>query len=308
MLHEPVMPKQVLEMLSGCPEGVYVDATVGAGGHLLEVFRKFKSKFRYVGFDLDGLILDQTEKLVAEVGLEALLVKANYSTVTENLQKLNISKISASLFDLGIGSYQIDNPERGFSYLEDGPLSMAFNGEREQPVLDLICRLNETELGRLFKQFGQEKKAYKIARAIKDAESSLTSTGQLAGIIRDIVGDRNFIKTASRIFQALRIAVNDEFANIESGLNQAINLTEPGGRIVAITYHSLEDGLVKRIFRRATGKCVCPPKFPECRCGAVAMVKLVNKKPIVADPDEIDSNPRARSAKIRAVEKIETAA
>jgi len=308
MLHRPAMLKQVLELLVECPDGVFVDATVGAGGHLIGISERFKNKFEYFGFDLDGLILGRTRESVAEIGLEASLIKANYATVATHLQKNNINTISAALFDLGIGSYQVDNPDRGFSYLQDGPLSMSFDTDYNNLAGDLIGRLSEKQLVKIYRDFGQERKAVKIARELKNSPVPVTTTGQLAKIIRRITGDRYFIKTASRVFQALRIAVNNEFDNIETGINDAIRMLQPGGRVMAITYHSLEDGLVKRIFRKAAGKCLCPAGTAKCVCGAEKLVRLVNRKPIVADAKEIRLNSRARSAKLRTVERIETAA
>ena len=307
MKHQPVMANRVVKLLSGCPDGVFVDATVGAGGHLIEVYRAHGNRFKYIGFDLDGLALKQAKHNITKIGLEAELTKSNFTEIADHLQKRKISSISAVLYDLGIGSFQIDNPNRGFSYLGDGPLSMSFDDDEKLVAANLIDSLDENDLTRLFKSFGQERKARSLSKAIKKYPDKITTTGQLAQIIRSTVGGRSFVKTAARIFQAVRIKVNDEFENIRKSLEAVLPYLVPGGVAMVITYHSLEDGHVKRIFKKFSGKCVCPPGMPECRCGKQKLVRLVYSKPVKPDPEEIAINSRARSAKLRVVEKIETA-
>jgi 16S rRNA (cytosine1402-N4)-methyltransferase len=308
MLHQPVMLNQVIELLAPCPAGVMVDATVGAGGHLKGIFEAYGAKFKYFGFDLDGLILGHTRKILADCGLEAELIKANYTDITDILKKKGYDSISAALFDFGIGSHQIDDSSRGFSYLEDGPLTMSFDEQSGQSAAAVIKNLDEKQLASLFKSLGQEKKARLLAKRIKNSPVEIATTGQLAGIIRDTVGDRFFVKTASRVFQALRIAVNHELDNISRGLEQTILGLAAGGRLIAISYHSLEDGLVKRMFKKYSGRCVCPAGVPQCNCGKVKLVKIITGKPLGPDPEECRQNPRARSARLRVVEKIGEAA
>ncbi|MCP4583338.1 MAG: 16S rRNA (cytosine(1402)-N(4))-methyltransferase RsmH [candidate division Zixibacteria bacterium] len=303
-IHLPVLADKVVEQLSSCPDGFFIDATVGAGGHLKAVSKAHGKRFRYFGFDLDNSVLQRTENHLTQMGIEVELINSNFSNVTDFLQGRGISTISAILYDLGIGSFQIDDPKRGFSYLQDGPLSMSFDGSSASTAADIIESRSEKELVDLFRTYGEEPKAKILARTIKNNPERITTTGQLADILRSVVGDRRFIKTASRIFQALRIKVNDELAHIEKGLESILPLMATGGKAMVISYHSLEDGLVKRIFKKFSGKCVCPPKMPECRCGTVKLVRPVFTKPLIPDAKEIAVNRRARSAKMRIVEKI----
>jgi len=305
MKHQPVMVNQVVELLSGCPDGLFIDATVGTGGHLIEVYKAHGRRFKYIGFDLDSLALKQAKHDVTEIGLEAELIKSSYTEIAGHLQKRKISSISAVLYDLGIGSFQIDNPNRGFSYLGDGPLSMSFDDDEKLAAANIIDSLNENELTRLLKSFGQERKARSLSKAIKGCPDKIITTGQLAQIIRSVVGSRSFIKTASRVFQAVRIKVNDEFENIRKSLETVLPCLAPGGMAMVITYHSLEDGHVKRVLKKYSGKCVCPSGMPECRCGKQKLVRPVYSKPVKPSPEEIAVNSRARSAKLRVVERIE---
>jgi len=297
------MANKVVELVGDCPDGVFVDATLGSGGHFKAVIDAYGDRFRYFGFDLDSEILGQTRKEVAAYNPDAVLINSNFAQIAKFLQGRGISEISAALFDLGIGSFQIDDPSRGFSYLQDGPLSMSFQS-RDQEAAAIIGDMSEQDLTALFYKYGEEPKAKLLARAIKNYPGPLTTTGQLAGIIKSAVGERAFIKSAARIFQALRIEVNREFDNITEGLETVLPLIAPGGRAMIITYHSLEDHLVKRLLKKYSGKCICPPKLPECRCGKVKMFRPVTSKPILADAKEIKNNSRARSAKMRVVERI----
>jgi len=305
--HLPVMADTVIELISSCPEGVFIDATVGGGGHLKKIYEKYGRRFKYFGFDLDGLALKRTEDEFSRLGLEAALYSLNFSNIAAFLRERDIGSVAAILYDLGIGSFQIDDPGRGFSYLGDGPLSLSFDPDQKLAAAALIGRLDERELAGVFKNYGQEPKARALARAIKKYSGEIVTTATLANIIRDTVGDRRFIKTASRVFQALRMTVNGELENIESSLEAILPVLSEGGRALVITYHSLEDRLVRRVFKKFSGRCVCPSNIPECRCGKLKMVRPVTAKAIRPEPGEISLNPRARSAKLRAVEKIAAA-
>jgi 16S rRNA (cytosine1402-N4)-methyltransferase len=215
-----------------------------------------------------------------------------------------IESLSAILYDLGISSHQIDNPASGFSYLKDGPLGLSFDNSRPYAAAQLIEELSEQQLTELLRTYGQEPRARSLAKAIKNSPGKIETTGQLASIIRKISGDRFFIKTASRIFQALRISVNDELGNIRKSIDSILPLLKPGGRAIVISYHSLEDGLIKQLFRKYSGRCICTGKIIQCQCGAQKLMKLVTAKPIQPDVDEVAANPRARSAKMRVVERI----
>ena len=305
LVHQPVMLGQVTESLADCPAGIFVDATVGFGGHTKEIFRVCGDKFKYYGFDLDGLALKRAYDNLLKVGLKAELVKRSYAEIAGYLQGRGVSRISAALYDLGIGSFQIDDPLRGFSYLGDGPLSMSFDDEKRLAAAELIQKSSFNELVNIFQALGQEKAARAIARAVKSNAEKITTTGQLAELIRSVVGRRRFVKTAARIFQALRIAVNDELNNLRLSLDSVVPMLAPGGRLAVITYHSLDDGLVKRIYKKYSGRCICPPGMPECRCGKRLLVKAVFPKPVLPEAGEIGANPRARSAKLRVVERVD---
>lgn len=301
--HVPVMIGQVKQYLQGCPPGIFVDATLGGGGHTSAVFKSFKDVFTCIGFDLDAQALERTKKTFKEEGVEAELIQSNFARIADHLAMKQIRSISAILYDLGISSQQIDIPESGFSYLQDGPLSMSFDRNCPYTAARLIEECSEQQLTVILKNLGQEPKAKSLARAIKNYPEKITTTGQLASLIRKISGERFFIKTASRVFQALRIAVNDELGSIENSIDSTIPLLAPGGRIVVISYHSLEDGLVKRLFRKNSGRCLCRGKVLKCQCGARSLVKIITPKPVQPDRVEISINPRARSARMRVAEK-----
>jgi 16S rRNA (cytosine1402-N4)-methyltransferase len=302
--HLPVMADAVIELLESCPEGVFIDATLGGGGHLKKICETYGRRFKYLGFDLDGLSLKRTKEEFLQLRLEAALFKLNFSDIADFLSSHKPGPVAAILYDLGISSYQIDDPVRGFSYLGDGPLSLSFDSERKLVAAGLIDRIDERQLAGIFKDYGQEPNARSLARAIKRYSDEIVTTATLAAIIRDTVGSRKFIKAAARVFQALRIAANHEFENIEHSLETVLPSLVEGGRAIVITYHSLEDRLVRRIFKKFSGRCVCPPKTPECRCGKVKLVRPVTAKALKPSRDEIILNPRARSAKLRVVEKI----
>jgi 16S rRNA (cytosine1402-N4)-methyltransferase len=303
-MHLPVMVAQVKHYLQGCPPGIFVDATLGGGGHTIAIQKNFNDVFSCIGFDLDIQALERTKQTFKQEGVEAELVNSNFAQIADHLAMKKIKSISAILYDLGISSQQIDNPDSGFSYLQDGPLGLSFDINRPYAAAELIESLSERQLTELFWTYGEEPRAKSLAKAIKGAPGKIQTTGQLSTVIRQCSGDRFFIKTASRVFQALRISVNDELGSIQKSLDSTIPLLAPGGRAIVISYHSLEDGLVKRIFRKYSGKCTCSGKVIECQCGAQKLVKLVTSKPIQPDAEEIAANPRARSAKMRVVEKI----
>lgn len=305
--HLPVLADIVVEQIGSCPEGVFVDATVGAGGHLISVFKAYGRRFKYYGFDLDGSILESTQKIISELRVEAELINQNYSDAAEFLRGRGITSISAILFDLGIGSFQIDDPQRGFSYLGEGPLSMSFDSRGKRSASAILETYSEKELTQLFREYGEEPRAKAIAKAIKRMPRRIATTGELAELIRRVAGGKYFVKTAARIFQALRIEVNNELHNIQKGLGDALPLLKPGGKAIVISYHSLEDGLVKRLFKKYSGKCVCPPRTPICRCGKIKLIRSVFTKPIRPDFEEIAKNSRARSAKLRVAERIGSA-
>ncbi len=299
-----MLAARVVEHLRGCPPGYFIDATLGAGGHLRAVYREFRDRFSYIGFDLDGEVIENTRKLLYREGIKAQLVQKNFSEIADYMTREGKSPISAVLYDLGLSSMQIDDPDKGFSYLHDGPLRLAFDPKQTRTAADLIGASDEAALYRILRDYGQEPRAKSIAKAIKAEGRAITTTSELSAIIRRVVGSRSFLKTAARVFQALRIEVNDELANLEQSLQSIIPSIQLGGRIMVIAYHSLEDRIVKRVFRKYSGKCVCPPRARECRCGKIIIVRALTPKPERPSPEETAGNPRARSAKLRVVEKI----
>jgi 16S rRNA (cytosine1402-N4)-methyltransferase len=303
-IHIPVMTAQVKQYLQGCPPGIFVDATLGGGGHTIAVQKSFKDVFSCVGFDLDAQALERTKQALKVEGVEAELVKSNFAQIADYLAMKKIDSVSAILYDLGISSQQIDNPATGFSYLKDGPLGLSFDNSRPYAAAELIEESSEQQLTGILRAYVQEPRARSLARAIKNSPTKIETTSQLASVIRKISGDRFFIKTASRIFQALRISVNDELGNIDKSISSVLLLLKPGGRAIVISYHSLEDGLIKQLFKKYSGRCICPGKVIQCQCGAQKLVKILTAKPVQPDVDEVASNPRARSAKMRVVERI----
>jgi len=297
------MTAQVKNYLQGCPPGIFVDATLGGGGHTSAVFNSFRDVFTCIGFDLDAQALERTKKTFREEGVEAELVQSNFARIADYLAMKRINSISAILYDLGISSQQIDNPQSGFSYLHDGPLCLSFDNSNPYAAAQFLEQSSEQQLITIFKNYGQEPKARAIARAIKNNSEKITTTGQLSTLVRKISGERYFIKTASRVFQALRIAVNDELGSIQKSIDSVIPMLLPGGVMIVISYHSLEDGLVKQLFRKNSGRCICTGKVIECHCGARPLVQIITAKPVEPDSDEIAANPRARSAKMRVVKK-----
>jgi 16S rRNA (cytosine1402-N4)-methyltransferase len=259
-----------------------------------------------LGMDVDHHALDFARENLASFGERAHLVHASYTQMADEAAKLGWNCVDAILLDLGVSSMQLDMPERGFAFRHEGPLDMRFDPQSSNPTAaDLINTLDEAELADLFYQYGEEHQSRRIARAIV-RERPFSTTRDLGEAIERTRPRRHYekIHPATRVFQALRIAVNDELNTVERGVNIAIDLLRPGGRLAVISFHSLEDRIVKDSFRLASTDCICPPKTPICICGHQASVRLINRKPIIANEDEAARNPRSRSAKLRIVEKL----
>lgn len=302
--HIPVLLHESIDSLHIRPDGVYCDLTCGGAGHSLEIAKRLTTG-RLIGFDRDpDAVRTASERLA---GYPAEVVRANYSEVTAVLERLGIQAIDGALMDLGVSSYQLDEPDRGFSYQHDAPLDMRMSREG-MSAADVVAGYTAAELSRILFEYAEEKYARSIAAAIvrERERAPILTTGQLADIVRRSVPPkaRREKNPAKKTFQAIRIAVNAEFQHLSEGLDAAFEALAPGGRLVVITFHSLEDRIVKRRFLEWCRGCECPPEFPVCICGKTPRAKLPHRKPVEPDSTEQTTNKRSRSAKLRVVEKL----
>ncbi len=304
-MHQPVLYKDIIHALQPHSEGKYVDGTVGAGGHARGLLEASSPHGQLLGLDVDAQALQLARPLLAPFGARAILIQASYTTLTAQLSRLGWTAVNGIVLDLGVSSMQLDTPERGFSFRADAPLDMRFDPSRSDAptAADLVNTLSETELADLIYRDGEERHARRIARAILQARP-LQTTGQLAQIISKAVRGASHHHPATRTFQALRIAVNRELEAVEKVLPQAVEALVPQGRLAVIAFHSLEDRIVKEFFRRESRDCLCPPRQPVCVCGHKAILREVTRKPIQPTDEEIQNNPRARSARLRIAEKM----
>ena len=316
--HVPVMREECLEGLNINPAGIYVDGTVGGAGHAGAIYERLSVKGNLIGVDRDSEALQAADKrlrcLAEQMGESKgehppfTLVKANYAEIPRILKELEIEAADGILLDLGISSYQIDNTERGFSYLHDAPLDMRMDRDEAMTAADLVNSYSETELTRILRDYGEERFASFIARRIVLArqEKPIRTTGELVALIRKAIPAK-YLKNgghpAKRSFQAIRIELNHELSTLEACLGGLINALAPGGRIAVITFHSLEDRIVKNAFRQAENPCICPKDFPRCVCGAVSRGKVISRSPILPTEKEIAENSRSASAKLRIFER-----
>ena len=301
--HISVLYHHIIESLRPNTEGKYVDATVGAGGHAWGILNASTPGGRLIGLDLDPVALALAEDRLYEFSGRYTLLHTSYTTLLEAMATLGWESVDGIVIDLGVSSMQIDSPERGFSFLRDGPLDMRFDSTRGSSAADLVNSLAESDLADILYTYGEERLSRKIARAIV-ANRPFTTTLELADLIKKSVGKSSGkIHPATRSFQALRIAVNGELQSLEDFLPQAVKALKPGGRLAVISFHSLEDRIVKQFFRKESTDCICPPDQPVCTCGHKASIIEVTRHPIIADDEEIENNPRARSARLRVAEK-----
>ncbi len=310
-MHVPVLLEEVIEALQPRPGGHYIDGTVGGGGHAAAILRGSAPDGQLFGIDRDKSALEVAHRQLAEFGDRVQLCHANFDHLAQLAQGYHLSQIDGILFDLGVSSMQVDQPERGFSFQVDGPLDMRMDETTAQSAADLVNHLPEDELADLIYRYGEDRQSRRIARAIVKARP-IWRTTILAEVVAKatITGrhkthkerDKTKIHPATRTFQALRIAVNDELGTLERVLPQALSLLRPGGRLAVISFHSLEDRIVKQYFKQESQDCICPPEQPICTCGHKATIRLITKKPITPGSAELDQNPRARSAKLRVVE------
>lgn len=306
--HKSVLLQECLDGLNIKPDGIYVDGTLGRAGHSREIAKRLTSG-RLIGIDRDAAALEAAPARLEGLMERATLVRGNFSQVGEILRKLDIPAVDGMLFDLGVSSPQLDEAARGFSYLQDAPLDMRMDQSAALTAYEVVNEWSQEELKRILWQYGEERYAGPIAAAIvrHRAHAPVRTTLELADLIRSAMpakACREKQHPAKRSFQAIRIAVNDELGEVERMLDTALDLLNPGGRLAIISFHSLEDRLVKTAYARWAKGCTCPPDFPVCVCGKTPKVRLVGKKPIVSTPQELEENPRARSAKLRVAEKL----
>ncbi len=304
--HKPVLIDQVIKYLIKDPSGIYVDGTVGGGGHSFEILNRLTSSGTLIGIDVDDKALEYARKRLEMFGKKVLLKRGNFAETGDILSTLEINQVDGILLDLGVSSHQIDMGERGFSFMISGPLDMRMSVLTKTTAEEIVNNYSESELERIFREFGEERMARPVAKAIvrERGNSQIRTTQQLVKIIEPLLPFQHRIKSLARIFQAIRIAVNQELENLQSFLNQSLDWLKSGGRLVIIAYHSLEDRLVKEFFAMQTNPCQCPPDLPVCACGKQPTVRVLTKKIIRPTEHEIKSNPRSRSAKLRAAEKI----
>ncbi|MFB6291272.1 MAG: 16S rRNA (cytosine(1402)-N(4))-methyltransferase RsmH [Candidatus Bipolaricaulia bacterium] len=311
-IHQPAMVTEVLSYLAPeeSPDGVFVDATTSTGGHAFEIARRLGKGGTLIGLDIDKSGLEMAQERLSSTPPEIKLFKANYKDLDLALEASGSVKADGILFDLGFSSFQVDQPSRGFSFQNDGPLDMRMDPEGEVTAEDIVNDYSFEELKRIISNYGEENWADGIAREIVNhrKENRIETTQELVGIIEVAIpegekGRRN-THPATKTFQALRIVVNDELTNLDRGLETAFNCLKEGGVMVVISYHSLEDRKVKRFFTHKEKECICPPDLPVCRCNKRAEVSILTKGAVSPTKQEIEENPRARSAKLRAARRI----
>lgn len=305
MSHIPVLYHEVLEHLQPRPNGRYLDGTVGAGGHTAGILEASSPKGQVLAFDRDPEAITFARQRLAGYGERVTFVNANYADMGSIAPAAGFAECHGILLDLGLSSRQLDSDERGFSFLREGPLDMRFDTTQGETAADLINNLTETELADIFWRYGEDRQSRKWAKLIV-ANRPLATTTQLADLIAAQVKVRKRIHPATQIFQALRIAVNRELESVEKGVQAAIALLAKNGRLAIISFHSLEDRLVKQTFRQLSQGCICPPEQPICTCEQQPILRLIKRKAIQASAEEIATNPRSRSARLRVAEKIVT--
>jgi 16S rRNA (cytosine1402-N4)-methyltransferase len=304
--HLPVMPDEVLGTLSPQPGSLHIDATVGGGGHTERILEAASPDGRVLGLDADQAAIERVGMRLARFGDRLVLRRSNFRELADVAPAAGFGAVDGLLFDLGLSSFQLADRERGFGFRTGGPLDMRFDASRGVPASELVATLSADELAALFRKYGEEPSAWKIAKAIVAARETapIRTAEELAGIVERVSPPnprvRRRIHPATRVFQALRIAVNEELDALEDALGAAMGLLRPGGRLVVLSYHSLEDRIVKRFLNAERRGCTCPPEAPVCVCGKAPRLRLVTRPSMTPTDAEIDANPRARSARLPA--------
>lgn len=307
-VHKSVLLKETIDGLKIKPDGIYVDGTLGGGGHASEVARRLSDKGSIIGIDQDAAAIEAAGIRLKDFGEKVIIVRSNYCDMKSQLGKLGIDKVDGIVLDLGVSSYQLDTAERGFSYREDAPLDMRMDRRQKMTARDIVNDYEERELYRVIRDYGEDKFAKNIAKHIVAArqKAPIETTGQLTEIIRVSIPMKFQKKSghpAKRTFQAIRIELNQELEVLKNSLDAMIDLLNPGGRLCIITFHSLEDRIVKSAFRKNENPCTCPSDFPVCVCGKISKGSIITRKPILPSKEEMEENSRAKSAKLRIFER-----
>ena len=303
-VHKPVLLEEVIEGLAVKQDGIYADGTMGGAGHGFRICEKLGSTGRYIGMDQDGDAVNAGEEKLHVFGSKVTIIRDNYSDMVPALKRMGIYKVDGILLDLGVSSFQLDTAERGFSYRMDAPLDMRMDNRQELTAADIVNTYPENRLFHIIRDYGEDKFAKNIAKHIvaERAINPILTTERLAGIVCQSV-PMKFKKRggnpAKRTFQAVRIEVNHELDVLSGSIGDMIDILKPGGRFCIITFHSLEDRIVKQAFRKAENPCTCPPDFPVCVCGNVPKGKVITRKPVIPSEKEMEQNPRSKSAKLR---------
>ena len=307
--HRSVLLEETVNGLNIKPEGIYVDGTLGGGGHAYEVCVRLNDKGSIVGIDQDEAAIEAASIRLKDFGEKVTIVRSNYCDMKSRLHELGIDKVDGIMLDLGVSSYQLDTPERGFSYREDAALDMRMDRRQTMTARDIVNDYSEMELYRVIRDYGEDKFAKNIARHIvlEREKSSIETTGELTEIIKHAIPMKYQKKSghpAKRTFQAIRIELNRELEVLRDSLDDMIEILNPGGRLCIITFHSLEDRIVKSAFKKNENPCTCPSHFPVCVCGNVSKGRIITKKPILPSVEEQESNSRSKSAKLRIFERV----
>ncbi len=306
--HKSIMLEEVISSLNIKADGIYVDGTLGGAGHSIEIVKRLTDGGRLIGIDQDGDAIEAAAKRLEPYKDRVTIVRSNYAQMKQVLKDLGIDHVDGILLDLGVSSYQLDNAERGFTYREDVPLDMRMDQRQKQTARDIVNDYSEMELFRMIRDYGEDKFAKNIAKHIVAArqEAPIETTGQLIEIIKAAIPAKvrmNGGHPAKKTFQAIRIALNHELDVLKDNLEDMVDLLNDDGRLCIITFHSLEDRIVKNIFRTCERPCICPPEFPVCTCGRVSKGKVVTRKPIVPSEEELLENSRSKSSKLRVFER-----
>ena len=305
--HKSVLLNETIDGLNIKPDGIYVDGTLGGGGHAYEVCRRLGEKGSIVGIDQDAAAIEAASARLKDFGEKGTIVRSNYCDMKSKLHELGIDKVDGIVLDLGVSSYQLDTAERGFSYREDAPLDMRMDTRQKMTARDIVNDYTEADLYRVIRDYGEDKFAKNIAKHIVQARAvkPVETTAELSEIIRASIPMKFQKKSghpAKRTFQAIRIELNRELDVLRDSLDDMIDLLNPGGRLCIITFHSLEDRIVKSAFRKNENPCTCPPDFPVCVCGKKSKGSIITKKPILPSEEELEYNSRSKSAKLRIFE------
>ena len=308
--HYSVLLNETIENLNIKPDGIYVDGTLGGGGHADQVALRLSEKGRLIGIDQDADAIAAAGERLKEFGDKITIIRSNYANMKEELHRIGVEKVDGIVLDLGVSSFQLDTPERGFTYRdENAPLDMRMDDRQSLTAKDIVNGYSEMELYRIIRDYGEDKFAKNIAKHIvqERAKKPIETTGELTEIIRASIPMKVQVTgghPAKRTFQAIRIELNKELEVLQDNLDDMIDLLNPGGRICIITFHSLEDRIVKTNFKRNENPCTCPSDFPVCVCGKKSKGKVVTRKPIIPSEEELEVNSRSKSAKLRVFERV----